>query len=280
MERGQELETSYAHSSGPAQCMQLRGEYLFVAQGNKGMQAFDVAGIANKGISQRIITAPFSPLGHDAQVESKNATCVVLPTTQPINPLRNVDSDLMRKQNLEQPFHPLFSYAFITDSVEGLILVDVNTLADGEPRNNFLKRSLTWNPNGILNGARHASIGGNYLYIAADSGLVVVDIDNPLEPRLVATLPLDDLRATMLQFRYLFATTAAGLEVIDVTDPENPKTTPGNAIAINDARKVFVSRTYAYVAAGAEGLVIVDVENPLDLKEYKRFNQGLSLIHI
>ena len=276
LDRNQTLETSYGHKSGASQCVQLRGEYLFVAQGNKGMQAFDVASIANKGISQRIITAPFSPLGHDARVESKNATCVLLPTTQPINPLRNVDTDLMRKQNLEQPFHPLFNYAFITDSEEGLILVDVNTLADGEPRNNFLDRALTWNPDGVLNGARHASIGGNYLYIAADTGLVVVDIDNPLEPRLVTTMAMDDLRATMLQFRYLFATTAAGLEVIDVTNPEKPKTTPGNTIAIDDARKVFVSRTYAYVAAGAEGLVIVDVENPLELKEYKRFSEGLA----
>ena len=45
---------------------------------------------------------------------------------------------------------------------EGLILTNVNTLADGEPRNNFLKRALTWNPDGILNGARHLTIGGHY----------------------------------------------------------------------------------------------------------------------
>jgi len=275
-DRNRELQTAYGHSSGPANCVQLRGEYLFVAQGNKGMLAFDVAGIANKGISQRIITAPFSPLGHDTKVASKNATCVLLPTTQPINPLRNIDSDLMRKQNLEQPFHPLFDYAFITDSEEGLILTDVNTLADGEPRNNFLNRALTWNPNGVLDGARHASIGGNYLYIAADKGLVIVDIDTPLEPRLVKTMPIEDIRATMVQFRYLFATTGAGLQVIDITDPESPSLTANNTIPIADARKVFVSRTYAYVAAGAEGLVIVDAENPASLKEYKRFSEGLE----
>lgn len=276
LDRGQKLPTSYGHKSGEANCVQLRGEYLFVAQGDKGMQAFDVASVANKGISQRIITAPFSPLGHDARVESKNATCVVLPTTQPINPLRNTDTPLMREDNLEQPFHPLFNYVFITDFEEGLILVDVNTLTDGEPRNNFLDRALTWNPDGILNGANHASIGGHYLYVASDQGLVVVDIDSPLKPKVAATLQIDDLRATMVQFRYLFATTGKGLEVIDITDPTKPVLTDNNTVEIADARKVFVSRTYAYVAAGAEGLVIVDAENPTQLKEYKRFNQGLA----
>lgn len=275
LDRDQILETSHDHKSGPANCVQLRGEYLFVAEGNKGMQAYDVAGIANKGISQRIITAPFSPLGQNTQVKSANATCVVIPTTQPINPLRNTDSELMREQNLELPFHPLFNYAFITDSEEGLILVDVNTLADGEPRNNHLNRALTWNPNGVLNGAKHASIGGHYLYVATNTGLVVVDIDDPLNPRVASTLALNDLRATMIQFRYLFSTTADGLQVIDVTNPENPQLTANNTIAISDARKVFVSRHYAYVAAGADGLVIVDAENPTALKEFTRFSDGL-----
>ena len=76
----------------------------------------------------------------------------------------------------------------ITDSEEGLILVDVDTLADGDPRNNFLKRAVTWNPGGVLNGARHITLGGHYAYIAADAGLVVVDLDDPLKPRHVATV--------------------------------------------------------------------------------------------
>jgi hypothetical protein len=67
----------------------LRGEYLFVAEGAGGFRVYDVASIANKGISQRIITAPFSPLGHDAHVPSQNATCMALPTNQAIAPERH-----------------------------------------------------------------------------------------------------------------------------------------------------------------------------------------------
>ncbi len=109
------------------------------------MRVYDIASVANKGVSARFVTAPFSALGQNTRIPSRNATCLALPTNQPINPARNV-GNRMRVDNMEQPFHPLYNYAYMTDSAEGLILVDVNTLADGEPRNNNLKRALTWNP--------------------------------------------------------------------------------------------------------------------------------------
>src|SRR3546814_5577773 len=59
-------------------------------------------------------------------------------------------------------------------------------MADGEFRNNFLKRAVTWNPNGVLNGARHIQLAGPIAYITADVGLVVVDLSDPLHPRLAA----------------------------------------------------------------------------------------------
>jgi hypothetical protein len=276
-ERGRELETAHRHRSGTARCVQLRGEYLYVAEGRSGMRVYDVASIANKGYSQRIVTAPFSPLGHDTRIRSRDARCVVLPTNQPIHPDRN-DGELMRVINQEQPFHPIYNYAIIIDAVEGIILTDVNTLQDGEPRNNRLTRAITWNPNGILNGARHAAFGGRYLYITTDRALVVADFDLPLRPSVVAQLPLNDPRAAALQFRYLFVTDADGLKVIDVTDPTAPVLTTNNTVPIADARGVFVARTYAYVAAGAEGIVIVDVENPARMHEYQRYNGGGALV--
>ena len=88
----------------------------------------------------------------------------------------------MRKENLEQPLHPIYSYALVTDAAEGLILVNVDTLQDGEARNNYLRRALTWDGGGALKGARHVAIGGHYAYVAADSGIVIVNLDKPLEP--------------------------------------------------------------------------------------------------
>jgi hypothetical protein len=168
----------------------------------------------------------------------------------------------MRADNQEQAFHPIYHYAVVTDAEEGLILVDVDTLADGNPQNNFLKRALTWNPGGALNGARHVTLAGHIAYIAAAAGLVVVDLDDPLHPRLAATLPLRDARASAVQFRYLWVSDAEGLKLFDVTRLDRPVPVASGSVPLADARKLYVARTYAYVAAKGEGLVIVDVANP------------------
>ena len=268
--KGREEPIAHSHNApGPVNCIQLRGEYLYVAQGDGGFEAYDVASIGNKGFSQRMISAPFSALGHDTQVDSANATCVALPTTQPIHPDRN--TEYMQEVNQEQPFHPIYDFALITDAEEGLILVDVNTLSDGEPRNNFLERALTWNEGGVLDGARHLTVAGYYVYVATDEGIVVLNLDDPMQPRVAARIPLQGVRATAVQFRYLFATTDAGLEVVDVTDPNEPRLT-GAKVPFENARKVYPVRTYAYVAAGSEGLGIVDIKNPEEPKLVQSFD--------
>ena len=273
---GQVLEEAYAHRSGTANCIQHRGEYLYVSEGSEGTRVYDIASIANKGFSQRIITAPFSELGHDTHIESRNATCVVLPTTQPIHPDRN-EGELMREVNREQPFHPLYDYAYITDAEEGLILVDVNTLSDGDPRNNELERALTWNHDSVLNGVRHLAIAGSWFYASTPRGLVVIDMDQPLKPRYVTTIPVQDPRAAQVQFRYAFVTTARGLEVVDVTHPDRPRLVEGAVVPLADAQKLHVARTYAYVAAGRQGLAMVDVTRPERPRVHGIFDAGGAL---
>lgn len=248
-------------------CLQLRGEYLYAAAGTGGFRVYDVASIANKGISDRFLTAPFAPPGQDVHVRSANATCVALPTNQPVSPIRNREVRtsphplLAGNKNQEQEMHAIYSYAAFTDAREGLILVNVETMVDREPTNNFLRREVTFNPEGKLTGARHITLAGHIAYVVTDRSLVVVDLDKPKTPVITAEIPLQDPRATAVQFRYLWVTTARGLEVFDVTTLTAPK--PVNAIVpIRDARRVYVARTYAYVAAGADGLVIVDVERP------------------
>jgi hypothetical protein len=101
--------------------------------------------------------------------------------------------------------------------------------------------------------------------------MVIVDLDDPLKPRHLATVPLDGARASALQFRYLFVTDKSGLRVIDVTLPAKPALLPGR-VALADARKVYLARTYAYVAAGRQGLAIIDIEKPAEPKVYQMFD--------
>jgi hypothetical protein len=271
------LQTGFTHGGGAAGCVQLRGEYLYAAEGTSGVKVYDVANIANKGFSQRIVDAPFSKIGHDPGLRTTDASCIALPTNQPVYPPRN-EGELMRDTNLEQPFHPIYNYAFITDRVEGLIVTDINTFADGQLDNNFIARSATWNEDGVLDGARHITIGGHYAYVMADRGLVIVDIDNPLQPALAATVALADGRASALQFRYLFVTDSSGLRVIDVTNPQSPELIEGSLVPMSNAQRIYVARTYAYVAAGEQGLAIVDVWQPPLPKLVEFFDAGGEIV--
>jgi hypothetical protein len=252
------LQEAQLHSGGAASCVQLRGEYLYAAEGDRGVRVYDVANVANKGFSQRIVDAPFSKLGHDPALKTSDASCIALPTNQPVHPPRN-EGTLMREDNQEQPFHPIYNYAVISDRQEGLILTDINTFSDGDLHNNFLQRAVTWNPDGILNGARHVTLGGYYAYVITDSGLVIVSLDDPLAPAVVASVPLSDARASALQFRFLFVSDISGLRVIDVTSPEKPVLIETALVPLKNAQRIYLARTYAYVAAGEQGLAIIDI---------------------
>jgi len=270
---GLELQTAHEYNDKPTGCLQLRGEYLFAAAGKKGLVVYDVANVANKGFSQRIVAAPFAKPGHDSVVNSKFATCVALPTNQPVSPARN-EGELMRVTNQEQPFHPVYNYAFTTDSVEGLIVTDVMTFADGDLNNNRLRSSTRWNPDNVLAGARHIVIGGHYAYIAAAQGLVIVNLDEPESPQLVKVIPLDDMRASALQFRYLFVTDSSGLRVVDVTTPETATLIDDAQVPMRNAQRIYVARTYAYIAAGEQGLAIVDLWQAEKPRLLQFFNAG------
>jgi hypothetical protein len=262
---GRQLETSHHHGGTEIRGLQLRGEYLYTANGPDGFRVYDVANVDNKGFSERIVSAPVSPWGQDTQVKTKFATAVALPTNMPVDTKRT-----HRPENQEQwPIHPLYSYAYITDKYEGLILVDVMTLVDNNPRNNFLERALTFNPKGILNGASNLTIAGNYVYICADAGLVVINISEPLKPRVVARLGAPQLKmpkVVAIQFRYAFVCDAEGVKTVDITNPERPRFVNTSLVPLKQAHDIYVARTYAYVAAGPMGLVIIDAENPEAMK--------------
>ena len=252
-----ELELTEAHHHhGQAHNLVKRGEYLYAALGPRGMEAFDIANVDNKDFSERLVTAPVSPLGQATYVRSQYATAVALPTNMPIAPYRQ-----HLPENQEQPWHPIYHYAFVTDREEGLILVNVDTLADRDPTNNFFERALTFNPDGALNGAENLTIAGHYVYVACDSGLVIADFNEPLNPKIVSRVSsLVKPTSVTVQFRYAFVTDQEGLKVVEVTNPLEPKVVA--QVPMAHAHNVYVARTYAYVAAGPEGLVMVDVERP------------------
>ena len=113
---------------------------------------------------------------------------------------------------------------------------------------------MTWNEDGVLNGARHITLAGHYAYIAADAGP-----GRGRPRRSAAAAPRRhrparrDARASALQFRYLWVTDAEGLKLFDVTHLDRPVPVPAATVPLADARRIYLARTYAYVAAKARG---------------------------
>ncbi len=257
---GRKLQEAHSAGGDSIRSIVRRGEFLYIADGPGGLKVYDIFAIANKAAAQRITPAGISPLGERVQVKSTDATAVALAANNPMDLSRK-----SRPENQEQPISPTFRYAYVTDSAEGLIVVDINTFSDSNPLNNYIKRDATFNPNGVLTGAQHLTVAGNYAYIVSSkSGLNIVDISTPTSPKLVATLgapALVEPRIVQVQFRYAFVLDREGLKVFDITNPNKPRATAGT-VAIADARDLYLVRTYAYVAAGAQGLAIIDVERP------------------
>ena len=269
VERHRELGAAAEHS-GNVLDIQARGEYAYAALGRGGLRVYDIGNIDNKNFSEKITTAPVSPIGQRFYVPTKDALAVASPTTLGVDPLRQ-----QMPENEEQPIHLLYGFLYVADKEEGLVIIGdpnlkskspgVGTLLDGNPANNFLKRALAFNPGGVLTGARRITMAGTFAYILTDKALVVVDLDNPLAPKVTATIgepDLDDPRGIAVQFRYAFVVDRYGLKTMDVADLAHPKMTAKGRVALGDARNVYVARTYAYVANGRFGVSIVDVENP------------------
>jgi hypothetical protein len=270
-EHGRRLEQAYEHPGKDVSeqvlhpfekheilSLQLRGEYVYAACGAGGLKVFDVAFIDHKGFSERIVSTPVSPLGQRFYVKTKYATAVAAPTSIAPDPTRS-----HQPENREQKVPTFYGFLYVTDKYEGLIFVGAATIIDGDPNNNFLKRELTFNPDGLLRGARNITLVGTYAYICCDAGLVVVDLAEPKEPKVKSVLGNDVLkhpRAVQVQFRYGFVCDEEGIKVLDTTDLAAPQ--PLSRLDMPEAHNIYVARTYAYVAAGSQGLVILDVENP------------------
>jgi hypothetical protein len=260
LEAGSILKEAHEHSGHDIQDIVLRGEYLYTANGPGGFEVFDVANIDQKGFSERIVSAPVSPIGQRTRVNTKYATSVALPSTLALDPAR-----VRIPENEEQPIDLFYAFVYVSDREEGLVGSNVATLVDGNPDNNFLKRDVTYNPDGALTGASFVTAAGHRLYMTTPRGLFVIDCTDPMNPKLAGQYTGDFLRnphCVAIQFRYAFVTDSEGLKILDITDPYRPEPIRGAVVGLRNPGRLYVARTYAYVANGAEGLAIIDVENP------------------
>jgi hypothetical protein len=153
-------------------------------------------------------------------------------------------------------------------------------MLDGNPANNFIKRAATFNPEGKLNGARHAWMAGQWLYITTAYGLAVVDVSTPSAPTLVGGYSdsfLRGARQSTVQWHYCFVTDEEGLKVLDISNPKKPTPITGASVALGNAEGLYAARTYLYVANGSAGLAIIDIKIPAKPNRVSHFTAGGKL---
>jgi hypothetical protein len=131
-----------------------------------------------------------------------------------------------------------------------------------------------WEGTNALQHATSVAIAGEYAYVTAaySDRLTVIDIANPLTPKIVATIqdtknlnfPVDV--AVSGQYAYVADQITTGrLTVLNVSNPAEPQVVGSLANAsLDGAYRVRVRGDFAYVSAASGGdVAVVDISNPL-----------------
>jgi hypothetical protein len=282
---GRKLDEAYHHSSMDitgghvVQDIEQRGEYIYTAAGSGGLEVDDIAQIDQKGFSQRISSSPVSPMGQRTYVRTPWATSVELPSTLMNDPMRQHISTDGGKTfvNEERTISPIYNYAFVTDLKEGLVIVNVSCLFNGDPQDNFLHKDAQFNPDGKLDGAMKAFVAGRYVYVVCKRGVEVVDVQDTLHPRLVGEYAgsyLRDPQDVSVQFQYLFVTDADGLKVLRIEDPTKPEPVEGAVVHLRHPHRLYVARDDVFVADGEDGLAMIDIEKAEEPRLEQIYNAG------
>ncbi|MFB3909771.1 MAG: hypothetical protein ACE15D_15350 [Candidatus Eisenbacteria bacterium] len=149
------------------------------------------------------------------------------------------------------------NYAYVADSEAGMTVVDISN-----PHAPVVVANLStpgW--------ARVIAVSGTYAYVGDSYGLRVMDIKDPLHPRIVGNTGTG-IRSIAVLGTYAYAGTADGLQILDVASPETPVIvstlcTPAWAVG------VAIRDGYAYVGSstnyGSDVLsIVVDISDPYD----------------
>jgi len=103
----------------------------------------------------------------------------------------------------------------------------------------------------VLKGARHLTIGGDRVYVAADAGIVILDLAEPLSP---GSPPSCRFRARERprSVPVSFSSPTGRVRRDRRHEKLRAALVPASRHRPRDARRIYVARTYAYVAAAAK----------------------------
>lgn len=106
-------------------------------------------------------------------------------------------------------------------------------------------------------------IQDQYAYVAADSGLSIVDISDRVNPEQVSFIEIDaSIDDVAVSGNYAYLPSSKGITVIDISDPSLPRVV-GVSEASYFAVGIEVDGVYAFIIDPAASLRIFDISNPI-----------------
>ncbi len=188
-------------------------------------------------------------------------------------------------------------YAYLADLVFGLIIYDASDLDypvaidtfSSSATDVFFKDNYTYvtkgfngiqiwdfsdmnNPDFISNfdtpdNAVGIAVSDGYAYVADESTLEIIDVNDPANPTIVYSLPAWSALGIDVSDNKVYLARADGLSILDVTDPTNP-TGLGSYTMYGYATDVYVHDNIAYLiisgTADGDQLLVIDVTDPIN----------------
>ena len=265
--------------------VQQRGEYVYAALGQGGFRVYDIANIDNKDFSERIVTAPVSPLGQRLYVKTKYA-----PRSRRRRRSASIRCATRSPENEEQADPPDVRLPLrhrlarkgwsssATDRRAAHAGVGRCSTATRRTTSSSARRPST--RTACSTGARRITIAGHLrLHPDADAAGRRRRSTIRSEPKVTArarrAATWTIRAASRIQFRYAFVVDKQGLKVLDVTALDRPRPIDGAQCAVQGrAQRLRRRAPTRYVAAGHDGLGIVDIERRRQPALEQMFNAG------
>lgn len=231
---------------GPANAVDVSGQYAYLALFSGGMRIVDISDPANPrrvGGFEGSVIADVQVFGNYAY-GSWYDKLYIIDVTNPTAPRKVSEYDgsvagIAVSGN--------YTYILDTSVLRGLRVFD-NT----DPSHLTLVGSLNLGLSGSA-----LAVSGNRAYIA-DSRLRVIDISNPTDPKLLGSG--DELYATDIAISgsHVYVSDYNGfLRIIDVSDSANPR----SVATVATPGRVETAGNFAYVA-NSQGLTVINISTP------------------
>ena len=133
---------------------------------------------------------------------------------------------------------------------------------------------MTWVDAPVAGETRDVEVEGDYAYVCASSGLMILDISKPENPRQVSFLGLQGItRAVVVADDLAYVANGytdlqgyATIQVIDVSEPHNP-TNVGTFEFDGNAQRLALKGDHLYLADYEDQLRVLDISEPTQPEE-------------